>query len=365
MTANFGVVVERKAAAARPFTIDTTTIIGIVGYEEGLSNGLIYYPSLKKAIAASSSSILKILKELELFNINSQIVVSRSATSDSKDIVEAAKEFRKASAQFTVKPNIIIAPDYSHVKEVGSSLIAVADSLKAIAIIDCYKPDQDTQDGIVAAKKYAELMTGERVLRCFPFVKVDSSLENRPYSTFIAGQIALTDSSSEYGFAESFSNRSLPILGLSYPIEYVPGEDCEADQLRNAKIVTVIPYKGFRSWGGETSTSDPIWSSISRVRVFDKIMETVLDQIFWCIDRKADQLKFAKDSLEKFMLDLKGSNVLLGYDVYWDEERNTKTNITNGKFYLVVEMQDVPIVKRLEITFSYVDRYSDVLIKSI
>ena len=65
------------------------------------------------------------------------------------------------------------------------------------------------------------------------------------------------------------------------------------------------------------------------------------------------------------LLALKGAKVLLGFNVYWDPERNTKANITAGKFYLVAEMQNMPIVKRLEVNFSYVDRYSDVLIKLI
>jgi len=44
---------------------------------------------------------------------------------------------------------------------------------------------------------------------------------------------------------------------------------------------------------------------------------------------------------------------------------NTKANITAGKFYLKAQMQNSPIVKRLEVNFSYTDKFGDVLIKMI
>ena len=93
--------------------------------------------------------------------------------------------------------------------------------------------------------------------------------------------------------------------------------------------------------------------------------EAALDGLFWAIDRRADILKSAKDSVEQMLLALKGSSVLLGFNVYWDPEKNTRANITAGKFYMVAEMQNMPIVKRLEVNFSYVDKYADVLIKQI
>lgn len=101
------------------------------------------------------------------------------------------------------------------------------------------------------------------------------------------------------------------------------------------------------------------------MRIFDRIAEAALDGLFWAIDRRADALKSAKDSVEQMLLILKGTRVAIGYDVFWDMEMNTKANITAGKFYLRAQMQNSPIVKRFEINFSYANRWGDTLIKMI
>jgi hypothetical protein len=188
----------------------------------------------------------------------------------------------------------------------------------------------------------------------------------QPMSARRAGLIAWTDAQWEYGFADSHSNRIINgISGTARAIEFNAGQDCEADRLRAKGIGTIIRYNGFRVWGGETTDIDPIWQDHTRVRVFDRVCEAALDGLFWAIDRRADILKSVRDSVEQMLLALKGSKVLLGFNVYWDPEKNTKANISAGKFYLVAQMQNMPIVKRLEVNFSYVDRYGDVLIKMI
>jgi phage tail sheath protein FI len=90
-----------------------------------------------------------------------------------------------------------------------------------------------------------------------------------------------------------------------------------------------------------------------------------LEGVFFAIDRRADELIYAKQSVEGMLNALKGAGVLLGFNVYWDKEQNTKENITAGKFYLAAEIQDTPIVKRLEINFAYADKWGDVLIEAI
>lgn len=97
----------------------------------------------------------------------------------------------------------------------------------------------------------------------------------------------------------------------------------------------------------------------------DRIAEAALEGLFWAIDRRADELKAAKDSVEQMLLALKGAKVLVDYEVSWNEELNTAANITAGKFYLDVQLMNTPIVKRLEINFNYTDKYADTLIKMI
>jgi phage tail sheath protein FI len=155
------------------------------------------------------------------------------------------------------------------------------------------------------------------------------------------------------------------ISGTARTIEFIAGQECEADRLRTLGIATVINYKGFRLWGFETTDPDSIWQSLERVRVFDRIGEAVQEGVFWAIDRGADVLIHAKDSVDGLLLSLKGANVLVGYDVYWNAEKNTKEALTAGKFYLVAEMQNMPTVRRFEVECSFTDKFSPVLMKII
>lgn len=178
--------------------------------------------------------------------------------------------------------------------------------------------------------------------------------------------IAHSDGLKEYGWANSASNRVMQgISGTARPIEFIAGQECEADRLRTLGIATVINYKGFRLWGFETTDPDSIWQSLERVRVFDRIGEAVQEGVFWAIDRGADVLIHAKDSVDGLLLSLKGANVLVGYDVYWHPEKNTKEALTAGKFYLVAEMQNMPTVRRFEVECSFTDKFSPVLMKII
>ena len=52
MAAKFGVNITVSAEAARPISVESTTPIGIAGYEEVLGNGLHFYMTTDKAITA-------------------------------------------------------------------------------------------------------------------------------------------------------------------------------------------------------------------------------------------------------------------------------------------------------------------------
>jgi phage tail sheath protein FI len=279
-------------------------------------------------------------------------------------IIAAVGRLKGVAGTVGYKPNLIVALRFSHDLDVATEMTSVAQRLLGMALVDLNADDESA--AVLAVGSFGT----NRVLLCDPYVKVWDTFTDsevfQPLSARRAGLIAWTDAQHEYGFADSHSNRVINgISGTKRDIEFNAGQDCEADRLRTKGIGTVIRYNGFRIWGGETTDIDPIWQDHTRVRVFDRVSEAALDGLFWAIDRRADILKSVRDSVEQMLLALKGAKVLLGFNVYWDPERNTKANITAGKFYLVAEMQNMPIVKRLEVNFSYVDRYGDVLIKLI
>lgn len=94
------------------------------------------------------------------------------------------------------------------------------------------------------------------------------------------------------------------------------------------------------------------------------LLLTIQDGVFFAIDKKASELYHAKRSVEELLRALVGAKVLLGFELSWSE-KNTLANITAGKFYLDVRMQNNPIVKQLTLDFIYVDSYGETLMNEL
>ena len=385
MAAKFGVNVTISAEAARPISVESVTPIGIAGYEEVLENGLHFFMTTTKALEAleakykakkdasqafKKGSIYRALKGIEDQAVNTQIILSvftKDNDEDTNDEITECKsavaELTKAKSRFGYNPNLIIAPEFSREDAVKGEIEKVATRLKATGIVDL-----KAQDAAAAIVKMGDFGT-RRLVAAYPNVKVwDDETNAYVYegqSARIAGMIAHTDGASEFGYSDSYSNRvMIGVSGTEIDVDFELGETYTADELRSAKISTVIRESGFRAWGGETSDQDTIWKDLARVRVFDRISQACQKGVLFAIDKKADQLYHAKRSVSELLRGLVGAKVLLGYELSWSE-KNTLANITDGKFYLDVRMQNNPIVKQLTLDFIYVDKYGETLMNDL
>ena len=385
MAAKFGVNVTVSAEAARPIAVESTTPIGIAGYEEVLENGLHFYMTTAKALEAleakykakkdasqtfKKGSIYRALKGIEDQAVNTQIILSvftKDDDSDTNDEITECKSavtaFAKAKSRFGYSPNLIIAPGFSHEDAIKGEIEKMATRLKATGIVDL-KAD----DAAAAIVKMGDFGTN-RLVAAYPNVKVwDDETNAYVYegqSARIAGMIAHTDGASEFGYSDSYSNRvMIGVSGTQIDVDFELGETCTADELRAAKISTIIRESGFRAWGGETSDQDTIWQDLARVRIFDRISQACQKGVLFAIDRKASELYHAKRSVSELLRQLVGAKVLLGYELSWSA-KNTDATITAGNFYLDVRMQNNPIVKQLTLDFIYVDKYGSVLMDEL
>jgi len=370
--ANFGVNVTISAEAARPISIQSITPIGIAGTAENVVDGLYFYGSVtaaKEALKEAGGSIQRSVYAIYDQAVETPVILSvfteGASTGDTTTAAKAAIEkFSDAMAEFNYRPNLLIAPEFSDTDVISSALTTQAEKLKATAIVDLNAVSET--DAVSKAGNFGS----RRVLLADPFVKIWDDVSGAyvfaPQSARLAGMIAKVDGEDEYGWSDSYSNRVISgIFGTKRPVEFVMGEDCEADRLRSAHISTIIRAEGWRAWGGETTDQDTIWQDLTRTRVFDRISEACQKGVFYAIDKKADQLLYAKLSVDELLRALKGSRVLIGYELEWDATKNTQANITAGKFYLNIRMQNNPIVKSLELDFIYVDSYSAELLKQI
>ena len=381
MAASFGVNVTIGAEASRPITIQSNTPIAIVGFEPSLSEGLSFYMSTTKALEAikppektneatsdvdNRGSIYRALKAINEQAVETQIVLSVFKYNKDSEITDcrlALEELKYAKSRLGYRPNIIIAPEFSSEDAIKGAIESISTKLKATGITDL-----EAEDLNLAIEKMNDFGS-KRLIACYPNVKVWSEQANdyifAPQSARVAGLIARVDGESEFGYSDSYSNRVVNgVYGTQVDVDFELGENCGADELRKAHISTIIRESGFRAWGGETSEQDAIWQDLARVRIFDRISEACQSGVLFAIDKKADQLYHAKRSVEELLRKLVGAKVLLGFELSWSD-KNTSADITAGKFYLDIRMQNNPIVKLLTLDFIYVDSYGDVLMQSL
>ena len=170
-------------------------------------------------------------------------------------------------SRFNAQPRLLVTPKHSATLAVGTALVALADKLRGLAILD----GPNTTDEAVMA--YADNFGAKRSYLVDPGVQywdttADATVD-APGSAWVAGLFAWTDS--EYGFWASPSNKEfVGITGTTRPIEFLDGDEtCRANLLNNANITTIIRDDGFRLWGNRTLSSDPKWAFVTRVRTMD------------------------------------------------------------------------------------------------
>ncbi|RCL22970.1 phage tail protein [Pseudomonas sp. AFG_SD02_1510_Pfu_092] len=266
-------------------------------------------------------------------------------------------------SRFNAQPRLLVTPKHSATLAVGTALVALADKLRGIAIID----GPGTTDE--AAQAYAAEFGAKRAFMVDPGVKywdtTASATVDAPASAWVAGLFAWTDS--EYGFWASPSNKEfVGITGTTRSVEFLDGDEtCRANLLNNANITTIIRDDGYRLWGNRTLSSDPKWAFVTRVRTMDIVMDAILYGHKWAVDRSitATYVKDVTEGLQAFMRDLKNQGAIINFEVYADTELNTASQLEQGKVYWNIRFTDVPPAEnpnfRVEITNQWLTEVLD------
>lgn len=266
-------------------------------------------------------------------------------------------------SRFNAQPRLLVTPKHSATQAVGTALVALADKLRGLAILD----GPNTTDEAVMA--YAENFGAKRAYLVDPGVQywdttADATVD-APGSAWVAGLFAWTDS--EYGFWASPSNKEfVGITGTSRPIEFLDGDEtCRANLLNNANVTTIIRDDGFRLWGNRTLSSDPKWAFVTRVRTMDIVMDAILYGHKWAVDRSitATYIKDVTEGLQAFMRDLKAQGAIINFEVFADPELNTASQLEQGKVYWNIRFTDVPPAEnpnfRVEVTNQWLTEVLD------
>ncbi|MDN5054438.1 hypothetical protein [Aliarcobacter butzleri] len=287
-------------------------------------------------------------------------------------IIEAVNALRKASSTInkaskkgepvTYKPDIIVVPDY-HVGELDicNPIKTVCEYLGARTFFDA---DAELNSEALA---FRANFTSDRItLAKCGLGKWNTTLNQTDFycaSAVLAFLRVYIDGQSTVGYAKSISNRILPFSSVKYPVEFIAGKQDETDSLTEKQIMSFISHNGIRSWEYATCTNT-IWKDARRVRIFDLAAQATVDALFEAVDKDIDELMACKRALENFMADLVGQNVMVdGFKVYLDTKQTTQTSIDEGKFYLMVDCDDMPSPRLIEVTYNKVSQSAEKIYK--
>ncbi|WP_337158119.1 phage tail sheath family protein [Pseudomonas putida] len=379
-----GVTVTNVDTGARSIALPSSSIIGLVDtFTEGpgvtaKANDLVLITSEREAVAAfgKDAAITKACRAI--YTRAKAVIVAcgvakvAAPAEQTAAIIGAVEADGKRTglqalldgkSRFNAQPRLLVAPKHSATDAVGTALVALADKLRGIAIID--GPNSTDE----AAMAYAGNFGAKRAYMVDPGVRYwDNDSEatvDAPGSAWVAGLFAWTDN--EYGFWASPSNKEfVGITGTGRPVEFLDGDDsCRANLLNNANVATIIRDDGFRLWGNRTLSSDPKWAFVTRVRTMDIVMDAILYGHKWAVDRSitATYVKDVTEGLQAFMRDLKNQGAIINFEVYADPELNTASQLEQGKVYWNIRFTDVPPAEnpnfRVEVTNQWLTEVLD------
>lgn len=379
MSLKRGVVTEVTSTSARPISVTSTLPIALVLKSSVVPVGIYGFESPKKALEYFTKEH-PLLKD-DLGNLKKYIAIGEDMfalivptvisvcevvedeAEQKANFINAINILKQAPSLTGYKPDIIVIGYESFDMDVNNAVDSICKALKARTFINLYattnseaitRRENFGSDRVTVAKCSIEL-----------FNTTTAKTEEYDSGIILAFLRCSIDGSSSTGYAKSISNRVLNISGVSSPSEFYAGALDETDPLTEKQIMSFIHYKGFRTWEYATTSEDQIWQDARRVRIFDLAAQSVIDGIFFAVDRDISALSSAKDSLRGFMNGLVGDDVVAGFSVELDTDRTTKERITAGEFYFIIDAQEMPSPRLIHVTFNRVDRYSEVIYKLI
>lgn len=374
MNLNFGINGSFGVRAARPISIASSTPIAMVVTANGGEYGIKKFNSADIGLdyvddnSITEGTLENALTGISLQGVNCPIVTviiedtitGETAIQKQERVLEAIDEIKKSDplTGIDLKNGLLIVPEYSANIQIAMKMDAICSKMWMTGIVDNFSEDEAGVANFLSnfGTQYLLIGTGR--------YNADGKLI--PFSSLMAGVIAFHDNNTPFGWAKSHSNYVVKgVAGSERFIEYFDGSDCEARRLRQQSCAMILKDVGWRSYGFETTDIDVIWQALDRTRCFHRLLTAILDSSKWARDREADQLIWVKKSIVEFMNELKGNNVVIGFEAYFDEKKNTQATVTAGKFYLTVLVQDMPSIRELNIELIYSDVWGENLINYI
>ncbi|WP_233711495.1 phage tail sheath protein [Helicobacter salomonis] len=360
----YGINIEFKNLAPTPMRINNSKPIAIIGDDTKL-NGMHVANNLAEAFKlVQEGTIMQTLKDIEATGLESQFVLSAfnkdpDAAQNAKAALASVQALKKVEQEYQIKPKFFLAPGYDS-PGLGEAMKILSTQFRGVYALSLEgKSEEEVNKEIQTITTHRGILSFQRVRR------LDG--EERPLSAFLVALYAKVMGESEFGFAKTYSNRSIDgVIGIVDTVEYVLGQDCEADRLRAKGLSVCFVDDGIRAWGRHTRDKDLGIDSLHSIVIFDTIIESILASQKRAIDLQLnDALKEVTDSLDAFYRRLVANNVVVGYNMSLPPDMNTNETIMEGILYVQQEIQEMPLVGRIVNKIYRVSKYGTELIKQV
>ena len=350
--------------------------------------------------AAGTGTLRQLIEACAAMGITASIVacvpdllVADTADQQMAKMVGAASSYSgawammKAQDECGVVPDILIAPDYAHLRP-GSSANPIVTAFDAIAdrlITPVVVTDTPSANKTVAIEYAADFSTSLNIIACGQGARVSSNglPVNRASAPFIAALIARTD---KLLGGPYYSPGNQALTGILGPTRAVPlnisDPDCEANWLlqrgvnvivqmeRNRTARSVNSPQGKTFWGFFNTSSDPLWRLINVVRTRKAIMEVIPRTLSGYIGKNigAHLAVVLRQSVLDFLGELASlpePALLPGYEVRWDRDLNSNAVMRVGGLVFNVNYEESPSLVDLQLYMGRREASFDILAAEI
>ena len=254
--------------------------------------------------------------------------------------------------RFTIVPDIILCPNWSHEPEVAAVMAAKAENInglfEAVALLDV---DTRSETGVtyysdVPEWKKKKNFMKETEIVCFPKVALAERVFN--FSTQLAGSMSAM-------VADNGEEIVLDIQNANYLNE-------------NGVVTGLNFYNGFVSWGNYTAcypaNTDPADYIYSINRMFRWVAKTVILSYWNYIDRKLTRrlIDAILQGVNDWLNGLTADEKILGGRVEMLEEENTTTELMAGHVKFHLYLTPPSPLQQLEFVLEYDLSYLEALV---
>ena len=276
--------------------------------------------------------------------------------------------FLTAQSEFGFTPKILISPTYCELAAVANEMIAKAEALRGIALIDApsFASSSDTVSDVIAERgvtgTYAGFQSASKsAMLLYPYLKrydfaTDATVLTPP-SPYFAGIISASDN--ERGFWFSPSNRQIQgIVGVELNLTAaINDENSEVNLLNAAGITTVFQAfgTGVRTWGNRSAAYPSVSTPdnfIAVERVKNVLNESVELSMLQFIDLPITTalIDSIRESVNAYIRSLIQRGGLVDGVCLYNEDDNPPAQVANGQ--LVFQINFIPPSPAERITFN-------------